>query len=831
MLLKNILCGRYIFLFALLPLTSTLSQNNLTRKDYNSPDKYIIADIQVLGVKQFSPATIISYTGLTKGEEIEIPSDRFGKIIDKLWSQDLFGKVDIYSYKVLGDSVYLMIELNELPLIAGIKYTGVDDEEELRPKVTVRSGDRFSKSMSTDIQRDIKKYYEGEGYYFATSQVEVKESMKVKGAVDLEIKVDEGEEIEINEIIFRGVEQLDPSDIKDEMEKTLEDKWWRWFSDSRLVKKDFEEDKKKIIAFYRANGFRDARIERDSVYLFDSENLNVIIDITEGAKYHYKNIDWKGNELYPSELLSKVLQIDQGDVYDATLLNERLMGSQDGDDVRTLYMDRGYLFANITPLERQVAGDSISLEILVYEGQPARVDRVTFSGNTVTKDEIVLRTIRTRPGDLFSKTAIQRTFRELAQLSFFDPEKIGVDPAPKPATNTVDIHYTLSEKSTSQVQLQGGWGGGGLFGSVGLSFGNFATSGIFDADEWTPIPRGDGQKLSLNYQQGVFYNTTSLSFTEPYLTKGYKPYSLTTSLYYTHRSFTQRTGFSTLQSDDNRYLTIAGLDVGITKGLTFPDDYFYVGAQVSYQRYTMQDYPISLFDFSTGVSNNLSYTLSLNRNSSGPNPIYPTTGSIFSMKGKFTFPYSLFRDDLSSLTSAQKLSWLEFYKLTFKADWYTTIWDKMVFRFNTQLGYLGAYDYRVGIVPFERFYVGGTGLVQAFRDAREVIPLRGYNDNSLSDIYGSTAFTKFSLELRYPITLKPTASIYVLSFVETGNGKREGVGNLSLFDTRRSAGFGVRIFLPFFGMLGFDMGYGFDPAFGQQGPSGWNTHFILGQQF
>ena len=831
MLLRRIFCRCCLSLFVALSPTASIFSQNLTSKDYNSPDKYVIADVQVLGLKQFSPATIISYTGLQKGEEVEIPSDRFGKIIDKLWSQDLFGKVDIYSYKVSGDSIYLMIELDELPLIAEIRYTGADDEEELAKKVTVRSGNRLSKNTINNLQRDIKKYYESEGYYFATSEVKVTESLKVKGAVDLNIIIDEGEEIEINEIIFNGVKSLDPSDIKDEMEKTLEDKWWRWFSDSRLVKKDFDEDKKKIISFYRKNGFRDARIEMDSVYLFDKESLNIVIDITEGAKYHYKDIDWKGNELYPSALLSKVLQIKEGDVYDATLLNERLMASQEGDDVRTLYMDRGYLFANITPLERQVEGDSISLQILVYEGQPATVDRVTFSGNTVTKDEVVLRTIRTRPGDLFSKTAIQRTFRELAQLSFFDPEKIGVDPTPRPATNTVDIHYTLSEKSTSQIQLQAGWGGGGLFGSLGLSFGNFATSGLFDSQEWTPIPRGDGQKLSLNYQRGGFYSTTSLSFTEPYLTKGYKPYSLSTSLYYTHRSFTQQTGFSVLQSDDERYLTITGLDVGITKGLTFPDDYFYIGAQVSYQRYTMQDYPISLFDFSTGNSNNLSYTVSLNRNSSGPNPIYPTTGSIFTAKAKFTFPYSLFRDDLSSLTSEQKLSWLEFYKLTFKADWYTTVWNKMVLRFNTQFGYLGAYDYRVGVVPFERFYVGGTGLVQAFRDAREVIPLRGYTDNSLSDLYGSTAFTKFSLELRYPITLKPTASIYVLSFLETGNGRVQGQASFSLFDTKRSAGFGVRIFLPFFGMLGFDMGYGFDPSFGQQNPSGWNTHFILGQQF
>lgn len=819
-----------VVLLLVCSVASVLSQN-ITKKNYKSPSSYVLADVQVVGLKQFSPATIISYTGFKIGQEIEIPGDKISKTIDKLWKQDLFSQVDIYSYKVSGDSIYLMLELLELPYISRIRFQGVDDEEEVLKKIKIKVGDRLTRNLLVEVKDVVRNFYIEEGHYFAQVTLDTQKSLDEKNAVELSISVDPGEEMEVHEIIFEGVKQVDVDDLKGEMEKTKEDKWWRWFSDSKVVQRDLKEDEKKVLDYYLAKGFRDATVEVDSLYLFDEDHLNILIRVREGRRYRYKDIRWSGNELYPSSLLSRVLQIQKGDVYDAKRLNERILADKDGSDIRSLYMDRGYLFANITPIERQVSGDSISLEIQVQEGKPATVDKVSFSGNTVTKDDIVLRTIRTKPGDLFSKTAIQRTFRELAQLSFFDPEKIGVDPLPNPATNTVDIHYTLSEKSTSQVQLQGGWGGGGLFGSVGLSFGNFAGSGLFDADEWRPIPRGDGQKLSVQFQKGTYYSTSSLSFTEPYLTRGYKPFSLSTSLYYTNRTYAVQTSYSRFNTDDSRNLSILGMDVGVNKGLTVPDDFFYIGLQVSYQRYTLKDYPISLFDFSTGNSNNLSYSISLNRNSSGPNPIYPTTGSLFTVKFKFTFPYSLFEKDLTSLTSAQKLDWLEFYKVTFKADWYASIWDQLVLRLNTQLGYLGAYDYRMGVSPFERFFVGGTGLAQNFRDAREIIPLRGYPENSLSDTYGSTAFSKFSMELRYPVTLKPTASIYVLSFLEMGNGRRVASNlDFSTFDLKRSTGFGIRIFMPFFGMLGFDMGYGFDPVFSGKN-SGWNTHFILGQQF
>jgi outer membrane protein insertion porin family len=581
--------------------------------------------------------------------------------------------------------------------------------------------------------------------------------------------------------------------------------------------------------------------------------LTLQFDVEEGSRYYFGDISFLGNAAYTDYQLSSVLGIKKGDAYNGVLLKKRIADDTkpDGQDISNLYQNSGYLFSNINAVEVSAVEDTINFEIRITEGKIASFNKITVVGNEKTNDHVIYRELRTKPGELYSKDKVVRTVRELGQLGFFDAEQISPDfKNVDPNAGTVDIEFGLQESGASQIELQGGYGGGGFIGTLGLSFNNFSMRNIFDKESYKPVPSGDGQKLSLRLQASQFFNTYSFTFAEPWL-GGRQPVQFSTSLSRTNQF---RYDFFTGRADKSQSFEISSISIGLAKRLRVPDDYFTLSQALTYQYYNLKNYFTGLFTFGDGVSNNISYTVSLSRNNTYTNPIFPMGGSNFVISGKFTPPYSLFNEidyeNLGNLPAYQstnsegemvadqgkidqeKFRFLEYYKIKFSGTWYTKIIDKLVLKTQTDFGFLGAYNSQRGDIPFERFYLGGDGMANNFAlDGRETIALRGYPNQSLSSRDGSTVYNKFSLELRYPITLKPSASIYALSFLESGRGY-QGFRNFNPFNANRSAGAGVRIFMPAFGLLGIDFAYGFDNVdLTQSTPNGWETHFIIGQQF
>lgn len=615
------------------------------------------------------------------------------------------------------------------------------------------------------------------------------------------------------------------------MKKTKQMFFGRFWKRSKYVEEDYKEDLKKIIEAYSENGFRDAIITDKKLSWNDDNTLNLEISIDEGNPYYFRNIDFVGNTAYTDRQLSKFLKLNKGDVYNAKLLKERVNGdgTPDSEDIQTLYLNNGYLFANVTPVETRVVHDSIDVEIRIFEDEQATIRNVSVVGNSTTNDHVIYRELRTKPGDLFSKEDIIRSVREISQLGFFDPENIVPDVKPNHADKTVDIEYAVAEKGSSQIELQGGYGNKSFIGTLGLSFSNFAIKDLFHKEAYKPLPRGDGQTLSLRLQKSRFYSTYSFSFMEPWL-GGKKPKSLSLSLY---NSRVKGYDYLTYTVDDSRSLNIWGATLGLGQRLKWPDDYFQLSQSLSFQRYEMNNYGVlQSLSFDNGVANNFAYSVTWARKSAGPNPIFPLGGSDITLTFKATPPYSLLNGkDYTALDDQEKYKWLEYYKTSFKADWYTPIWEKLVLRANAEFGILGYYNSDLGYSPFERFVVGGDGM-QTFRyDGSETIGLRGYTNASISNRKNpGTIYNKFTLEARYPITLKPSASIYALGFMEAGNAYKK-FESYNPFELKRSAGVGLRIFMPAFGLLGIDFAYGFDSPTDVGPKSGWQTHFVIGKQF
>ena len=604
------------------------------------------------------------------------------------------------------------------------------------------------------------------------------------------------------------------------------------FKGSKYIESNYEDDLDNIIAKYNKKGYRDATIVKDSVYRLDGENLAIDIWIDEGNKYYFRNIKWVGNKVYNSLFLTTVLGIQPGDVYNRELLETNLNYNPNGFDVSSVYMNNGYLFFNATPVETYVGNDSIDLEIRIFEGKQARIKNVSVKGNTKTNDHVVIRELRTRPGQLFSREDVIRTTRELANLRYFNAETITPNINPDPINGTVDIEYEVEETSADQIELSGGWGYGRIIGTLGLSFNNFSLKNMFKPDAWRPIPSGDGQKLSLRFQTyGKDYLSWSVSFTEPWL-GGKKPNALTVSYYHSIFSNGLPT-YDTLRSS----FVIDGITVGIGKRLTWPDDFFTLYQGVNLQLYKLQNYAtIFYIGNGTGTYNNFNYEIILGRNSIDQ-PIYPRRGSDISLGLELTPPYSLFSPDkdYSQLGDNEKYKWIEYHKWKFKAYWYFELMEKLVFTTKFRFGYLGYYNSELGATPFERFYLGGDGLSGYNNfDGREIVSMRGYTNESITPFYykdkniGGTVFTRYTLELRYPLSLNPSSTIYALTFVEAGNSWLGSQG-FDPFDMKRAAGFGVRVFLPMFGMLGLDWAYGFDPIYGIPSANGSHFHFSLNQ--
>jgi len=853
---------KFIFLlgFAIFSVLNVAAQ----KKELDSGIKYTINSITVTGTQTFNENTVIAFTGLKIGDEIYIPGEKLSSVTKKLWEQNLFSDIAFYVTNVDGNKVDLELYIVELPKMNEVSIEGVrrGQSKEIIKDNNLNTGTKITKNLLTTTKNHIVDKFRERGFYNTNvimSTVPYRDSTGAEVAQDLKILVDKGDRVKMKYIKFDGNENLSDSKLRGYMKNVKRKNPIRFWKKSKYTEELFEEDKAKIIEKYKEHGYRDARIVSDSLSVLDDKNLGLNIKVEEGQKYYFGDIRFIGNSVYTDAFLRQYLGISKGEVYNGTLLQKRIADNSDPDaaDLTNLYQNEGYLFSQINPVEVAVRQDTIDFEIRISENKLTYFDHVTIIGNDKTNDRVIYRELRTRPGQKYSKRNVIRTIRELGQLGFFDAEQISPNfKNLDPNNGTLDMEYSVVEKGSSQIELQGGYGGGGFVGTLGLSFNNFSLRNIFNKEAWKPLPMGDGQRLSLRAQASSFYQTYSVSIVEPWL-GGKKPVQLSTSFSHTIQYLYN---FQTRERDKDRRFLITGGSVGIAKRLKWPDDYFQLSQAISFQHYNLKNYNTGLFTFGDGFSNNLAYTIGLGRNSTSANPIYPRYGSDFTISAKLTLPYSAFngvdykglaqeRRDLEDfldtnptdgeVVDAQeriseidqtRFNWLEYYKVKFQATWYTTLVGDLVLRPKAEFGFLGAYNNNRGIPPFERFFLGGDGLGSFSLDGREVIQLRGYPNNSLSTNDGNTIYNKFSLELRYPVTLKQLASIYVLTFVE-GGAAYDGFRNYNPFDIKRSAGAGIRIFMPAFGLLGIDFGYGFDPVLGGTTKNGWETHFIIGQQF
>ena len=820
-----------------------------SQNDYRKGDTYTIDTITVAGLKNFSDRTVVTYSGLRQGQSIQVPGEEVSAVLKKLWNLELFSDVNLYVTDVNNGKIKLEINVDELPTLLNYSINGVkrSKAETFEKETELSEGKRLSESFLTNtknyIQNDLKK----DGFLNTKVSINILPDSSEVNFSKMLIKVDLGDRVKIDQINFTGNEVTKSSKLKKKMKKTKTKLLGRFWKKSKFIEKEYKEDLKSILDFYKEKGYRDARIITDSV-ITDKNKITINIDLQEGNKYYFGDISFLGNSVYSDAQLSRALGLFKGDTYNGVLLKKRISDNTkpDGEDLSNLYQNNGYLFSNINPVEVSVENDTINFEIRVVEGKPAYFNKITVVGNTRTNDHVIYRELRTKPGNIYSKSQIVRTVRELGQMGFFDPEQISPDfKNVDPNAGTVDIEYGLVEKGASQVELQGGYGGGGFIGTLGLSFNNFSVRGLKDKSAYKPLPMGDGQALSVRLQANRFYNTASFSFSEPWL-GGRQPVSFSTSI---SRTKQYRYDYFTGQANKNQFFEITGAQIGLAKKLRVPDDYFQLSQSIGYQYYNLSNYYTGLFTFGDGKSNNIFYQVILARDNTFVNPVFPLGGSQFAISAKLSLPYSLFNDidydDLENQAEYQnedgepdqakidqeKFKWLEFYKVKFNGTWYTRLIDKFVLKTHAEFGFLGAYNNKRGIIPFDRFYLGGDGMSQYAMDGRETVALRGYTNQSLSSQDGSTIYNKFSLELRYPITLKPSASIFALTFLESGNGYNS-FREFNPFNAKRSAGLGIRIFMPAFGLLGIDFGYGFDSQFaGDLNAHGWETHFVIGQNF
>ncbi|GFR85562.1 outer membrane protein assembly factor BamA [Elysia marginata] len=846
-------------------LVGLFFNTTLAQENFVEGKRYYIDSIEVKGVRSYSPQAVISYSGLQRGRVISLPGEEITEGIKKLWGLKLFSDVNIYISKINGKSASLVIEIEELPNLIDYKILGVRKKmkQDIEKDVGLKKGLKVNQNFIATTEQFILKKFREKGFFDTKVHINSKENDTQKNGIRMIIRVDRGPRVKVQKINILNNEKFSDAFVKRAMKNTKQRRFYR-LKKSKYVEKEFREDLLAIIDKYKENGYRDARIVGDSISR-KGEDIQIDITVQEGNKYHFGDIDFIGNAAYSDWQLSRVLGINKGDTYNGVLLKKRIADDKkpDGNNITNLYQNNGYLFSSIRPVETTIKNDTINMEIRIIEGKQAYFKRINVVGNERTNDHVIYRELRTRPGDLYSKQNVIRTVRELSQLQFFDPEQIKPNfKNTDPNTGVLDLEYSLAEKGGSQIQLQGGYGGGGFIGTLALAFNNFSIKDIFKGKAYRPLPLGDGQNFSLRLQASQFFRTYSVNFSEPWL-NGKKPVSFSVSISHTEQFLSNPLNFSV---DTSRRFFITGITIGLAKRLKFPDDYFSLSQAISFQHYKLDDYNTRLFTFGNGFSNSLSYTIVLSRNSSGPNPIYPLQGSNILISGEVSPPYSLlsgidyknlsqieaykrkdsqgfyidsrgkrvdrFQDAVADVgkVDQERFKVLEFYKIKFKSNWYATLIGKLVLRIGAEFGALGFYNSGIGLIPFERFFIGGSGLTTRTLDGRENIQLRGYPNRSLSGQDGSAVYNKFVSELRYPITLSPTASIYGLVFLEAGKGYND-ISTLAPFQLKRSAGFGVRIFMPAFGLIGFDFGRGFDPI-GDSGPiSGWQTHFLIGQQF
>ena len=832
--------------------------------DYNSPKKYIVGGVSVEGREHVSEQQILQIAGLQEGMEVTVPSDDLSSIVKRLWLQRMFEDVTlaIDSIAPSRDTAFFKISVIERPRVSRWTFSGVKsgEEKELRERLNFRRGSEFSEYVAKTATDIIKRYYKEKGFLNVAVDVNTKRDTMVRSAIRVQFAVDRGEKVKIKTITFKGADHVKESKMVRSMKKTRDGRLMNFFSSKKFNETEYINDKKALISVFNEAGYRDARIVKDTMYYVEPGRLQIDFEIDEGKQYYFRDITWTGNSVFTSQGLNEILMINKGDVYDVVTMEKRLYGGgkETEGNVSTLYRDNGYLFFNVQPVELNIEGDSVEVEIRVVEGKPATLNNIIINGNDLTNERVIRRQLFTRPGDLFTQTAFERSIREIASMGQFDPEAItdpntGYSIIQDPMNSTVDLVYNVTEKPSSQLELSGGWGGNTFVATVGVSFNNFSTRRFFDKTAWRPVPLGDAQNLSIRFQtNGTYYTSLSASFSEPWLF-GKKPTSLSMSLYYTRQTMSNLY-FNILNNE--QYMEVYGFAAGLGNRLKWPDNYFVLYNQLSWQTYKLQDWPYN-FLFDTGLSHNLSYTLSLSRNSTDQQ-IYPRMGSDFSFALQFTPPYSLLRKkdygrldadgnptrvsdpreiDYNFQTSQDRYRWIEYHKWTFKGALYTKLVGDLVLMARAQFGYLGYYNRKWGYSPFEGFRVGGDGMSGYDTYGSEIVSLRGYENYSLTPLadsdystgnyYSGNVYDKFTVELRYPLILQPQSTIYALLFLEGGNAWAD-IRKFNPFQIRRSAGVGVRVFLPMIGLLGVDWGYGFD---NHDGNGGSQFHFVIGQQF
>jgi outer membrane protein insertion porin family len=840
-------------------VTSIQSQTVIGNQvDYAAPLNYRIAGITVAGAQYTDVQAIKLFSGLQEGDEVTIPGDAITDAIRKLWKQKLFTDIGIYAAEFRGNDVYLVISLKESPRMTKYVINGVKKSEadNLREKLDLRTMTISTDNVKNNALKTIKDYYIDKGYYAASAKVSEREDPTLQNGVILEFDVQKGNRVKIEEIIIEGAgvaqekrdflflkgKKMRPvmsvAAVKRSMKETKERHWTHIFKASKFLEEKYEEDKQKIIAKYNKKGFRNATIAYDSVYTINQERVGIYMKIEEDKRFYFRNIQFVGNTKYTTGRLDSVLNIRRGDIYNVELLETRLNFNPQGIDLSSLYTDDGYLAFYAFPVETLVEPDSIDIEVRMNEGKQFRIGKLTISGNTKTNDHVIFREIRTRPGELFNRSDIIRTQRELASLGYFNQEAFDVRTNPRPDVGLVDLEYVLEEKPNDQIQLSGGWGGGRVVGSLQLSFTNFSMRNFFKKESWSPLPTGDGQRLALSASSnGTFFQAYNISFTEPWL-GGKKPTSLSVSSSISRQTNGQFKKLRQSDLDNNTFLRenyavgddnpnlqelkVIGGAINIGTRLQRPDDYFVLYTGISYQKFILNNYRAFFGDFSNGIANNLAYNFTLSRSSTSE-PIYPTYGSTITFTTKLTPPYKFFAErfggktfDYAGMTQDERFKLVEYYKMKLTAHWYTALNKhkerKFVLHTNVGLGFIGSYNKQLGLTPFERFYLGGVYLSGFLLDGREIVNLRGYDDLTLTSPNqntGAPVISKYSAELRYPLSTNPSATIFMMAFAEAGNTWSD----LRLFNpyqVYRSAGAGLRIFLPMFGLLGFDYGWRLD---------------------
>ena len=818
--------------------------------NYSSPRTYELGGVRVTGVDgHYDGETLAASAGLSVGMTIQIPGETVTRAVRRLYELGIFSDITISVDKVVGDKVYLLVDIKERQRLSRVNYIGLKkaEEQKVRERLGLQVSSQVTDNMKATVERVVDQILKEKGFFNTDVRIIQRDDPTQDNHVILDVIVEKHNKIKIDEIVIRGNKEMKEGRLKAAMKKTKEKSWVNFFKSANYIEKNYDEDKYNLISRYNEKGYRDAIIVSDSVVQISPKRVKIYIDVDEGHKYYFGDITWVGNTVYDAGVLSRVLNIKKGDVYNSTYLEERL--TMDDDAVANLYQNNGYLFSRLVPVETIAGEDSIRLEVRVVEGPQATVNKVIIKGNTRTHEHVIRRELYVYPGELFSREDIIRSARELANMGHFDPEQIKPDLANvNDAAGTTDVVFSLVEKANDRIELSGGWGAGIFIGSLGLTFSNFSMRNIFNWDSYRPLPMGDGQTFSLKAQtNGKYYSSFSISFREPWL-GGRKPNSLSASIYFSrqtgytssyNKSYATQIGSASDYTGNQSMMTF-GASVGLGRRVKWPDDWFTLYTEMSYQHYQLENWRYYTID--NGNINNLSFAAVLSR-SSIDNPLFTRSGSEFSLSVAFTLPYSLFATrDLETETDEEKYRWIEYHKWKFSAKVFMPLTRSekhpLILYAAAQYGYLGFYNkYRRS--PFEGFEMGGDGMSGYSLYGREYVGLRGYENGSLTNAGSSfipvrssdaNMYSKLTMELRFPISLAQSATIYALAFLEAGNSWY-ALKDFEPFNLYRSGGVGLRVWLPMFGLLGIDWGYGFDDVQGRDGAGGSQFHFVLGQQF